>query len=139
MRRSDGAVLWHHPRHCLTFYGSDVIVRNGLVYVVGSRSVQASWDTWTGYILSQQTGAELRTFETTAAPAVGTGNFLTANEGWLLENRTADGATLRWRRPINTVEAPVIAGQTALVVVREPDPNSIQAPGTGFAGGRPGV
>jgi len=45
--------------------------------------------------------------------------------------RTVDGATVRWRRRFGSIEAPVIAGQTILGLVRKADPTDSQAPGTG--------
>jgi outer membrane protein assembly factor BamB len=126
MRRRDGAVLWHHLGDCYGGGGTDVIVRNLRLYAVDAGLGNA----WTGYILSQQSGALLRTFETTLAPAVGTGNFVTLRLG-VLENRTVDGGTVRWRRRFGSVEAPVVAGQTVLGVVSAPDPGDYAAPRQG--------
>ena len=129
MRRSDGRVLWHREDGSSNPNGTDVIVRNGRVYAIGTRFTRYP-ESWRGDILSQETGAKLETIQATLAPAVGTGNFVYVNQGNLV-NRTVDGVTVRWRRRFGSIEAPVIAGQTILGLVRKADPTDSQAPGTG--------
>lgn len=118
-RVTDGKVLWHQEGGCHGGGDATGVVRNGRLYVGGG----GGGNTDDIVLLDLATGAVRGGFDARYIPAVGTGNMLVAGRGGGLENRTVDGAKVRWRNDFGdqgVTREPLAVSSTVFTVLDGP-------------------
>lgn len=121
-RPSDGATLWTRAPGCSGggSYGT-AAARDGRLYVTdGELDVHVD----DGAILDAGSGRSLGSFTATSAVAVGSSNLILTPRWSAVENRSADGRTVRWRHDLRAMRVgrhPVVADQQVLVVASGDD------------------
>ncbi len=118
-RAGDGKVVWHQEGTCHGGGDATGVIRNGRMYVGGGGGGNVDDIT----MLDLATGAVRGGFEARYIPVVGTGNMLVAGPGGGLENRTIDGARVRWRNDFGdqgVTREPLAVSQTVFTVLDGP-------------------